>query len=58
MCHARLIKMNVSRFLSDLCNADVLIHIVDASGKTDENGEEVLRHNAAADIRCLNSEIQ
>ena len=27
-----------NRFLNDLCDADVLVHIVDASGKTDERG--------------------
>ena len=28
-----------NRFLNDLLDADVLIHVVDASGETDENGK-------------------
>jgi ribosome-binding ATPase YchF (GTP1/OBG family) len=30
-----------NRFLNDLLDADVLIHIIDISGTTNEKGEEV-----------------
>ena len=30
-----------NRFLNDLCGADVLVHIIDASGKSDEGGNVV-----------------
>eukprot|EP01052_Picozoa_sp_SAG31_P045407 SAG31_NODE_8278_length_1481_cov_6.668987_1_plen_134_part_10 len=33
-----------NRFLNDLCDADVLVHIIDASGKSDTGGN-VLEHN-------------
>uniref|UniRef100_A0A6S8DYZ3 OBG-type G domain-containing protein n=1 Tax=Aureoumbra lagunensis TaxID=44058 RepID=A0A6S8DYZ3_9STRA len=29
-----------NRFLNDLCDTDALLHVVDASGETDENGEQ------------------
>jgi len=48
----------VSSFLNDLCDADVLIHVVDASGETNECGEAVDVYDPANDIRWLTKEIQ
>ena len=31
-----------NKFLSDLCDADVLIHVVDATGRADRDGNEVI----------------
>lgn len=31
-----------NRFLSDLCDADVLVHVVDATGKADRDGNSVI----------------
>ena len=43
-----------NRFLNDLCDADVLVHIIDASGKTDERGNanEVGGHEIVHDVTC------
>lgn len=43
-----------NRFLNDLCDADVLVHIIDASGKTDERGNanEVGGHEIVHDVAC------
>ncbi|XP_077867357.1 uncharacterized protein LOC144356528 [Saccoglossus kowalevskii] len=42
-----------NRFLSDLCDADVLIHIIDISGRTDEKGEEAIGYDPANDVKWL-----
>ncbi len=48
-----------NQFLDDLRQADVLIHVVDVSGSTNEKGESVepLSHNPAGDIKFLEEEI-
>lgn len=48
-----------NQFLDDLRQADVLIHVVDASGSTDDQGRPVDAgsHNPAADIRFLETEL-
>jgi len=48
-----------NKFLSDLIQADVLIHIVDASGSTDEEGKAVKSgsYDPLNDVRFLEEEI-
>jgi len=48
-----------NQFLDDLRQADVLIHIVDASGSLDEEGQEVAAgtHDPLDDVRFLEEEI-
>lgn len=48
-----------NKFLDDLRQANVLIHIVDASGSTNENGEKVAvgSYDPANDIRFLETEL-
>ncbi|MFA5175773.1 MAG: redox-regulated ATPase YchF [Candidatus Nanoarchaeia archaeon] len=48
-----------NQFLDDLRQADVLIHVVDISGSTNENGESVdkLSYNPCKDIEFLEEEI-
>src|SRR3989338_3202887 len=48
-----------NQFLSDLATADVLIHVVDASGSTNEKGENVkpLSYDPINDIKFLEDEI-
>lgn len=48
-----------NQFLNDLSRADVLIHVVDASGGTDAEGNTVAAHSndPAADIKFLEEEI-
>ncbi len=48
-----------NKFLDDLRQADVLIHVVDASGSTNEEGEYVGKGNydPAKDVRFLETEI-
>ncbi|HLC51516.1 MAG TPA: redox-regulated ATPase YchF [archaeon] len=48
-----------NKFLNDLGQADVLIHIVDVSGSTNEVGESVppLSYDPANDIRFLETEL-
>ena len=46
-----------NQFLDDLRQADVLIHVVDISGRTDEKGEAAEGHDPEADIRFLEDEI-
>lgn len=48
-----------NQFLSDLNQADVLIHVVDISGSTNERGEEVgaLKHDPLKDIEFLEYEL-
>ena len=48
-----------NQFLDDLNQADVLIHIIDVSGSTNEKGEPVpaLSYNPANDIKFLEREL-
>jgi ribosome-binding ATPase YchF (GTP1/OBG family) len=48
-----------NQFLDDLRQADVLIHIVDASGALDSEGQEVATgtHDPAEDVRFLENEL-
>ena len=48
-----------NQFLSDLNQADVLIHVVDASGSANEKGESIGagKHDPAKDVRFLEEEI-
>ncbi|MBU90526.1 translation-associated GTPase [Candidatus Woesearchaeota archaeon] len=48
-----------NQFLDDLNQADVLIHIIDVSGSTNEKGEPVktLSYDPANDIRFLETEL-
>jgi len=47
------------KFLDDLRQADAFIHIIDASGSTNENGESVVpgTYDPANDVRFLEEEI-
>ncbi len=55
---AHLGKGRGNRFLDDLRQADALIHIVDMSGKTDENGLPADNHDPSTDIVWLEEEIE
>ncbi len=48
-----------NKFLDDLRQADILIHIVDASGSTNENGESVEpgSHDPCKDVAFLEEEL-
>lgn len=48
-----------NQFLSDLNQADALIHVIDCSGGTNEKGESVKSHshNPANDIKFLETEL-
>ncbi len=48
-----------NQFLNDLIPADVLIHIVDVSGSTNEKGEivEALSHDPTKDVKFLEYEL-
>ena len=46
-----------NQFLDDLRQADVFIHILDASGTTDEEGKPVETHDPARDIMFLENEL-
>jgi len=46
-----------NQFLDDLRQADVLIHIVDISGRTNERGEPAEGHDPELDIKFLEEEI-
>jgi ribosome-binding ATPase YchF (GTP1/OBG family) len=46
-----------NKFLTDLNEADVLIHIVDFSGETDEEGEPTEDHDPREDIDFLEEEL-
>src|SRR3989338_403121 len=46
-----------NQFLSDLNQADLLIHIVDASGTTNENGEASENYDPCNDVEFLEKEI-
>ncbi|KAJ2806501.1 hypothetical protein H4S07_003790 [Coemansia furcata] len=47
-----------NQFLDDLRHADVLIHVVDASGTTDEGGKETRGYDPIDDIRWLRGEVE
>ncbi len=46
-----------NRFLDDIMRAEVLIHIIDASGKTDEEGRPTENHDPLRDVQFLEQEI-
>ncbi|WP_435069170.1 redox-regulated ATPase YchF [Haloplanus sp. C73] len=46
-----------NQFLSDLNEADVLVHVVDFSGKTDSKGEQTEGHDPRDDIDFLEDEL-
>jgi ribosome-binding ATPase YchF (GTP1/OBG family) len=46
-----------NQFLDDLRQADVLVHVVDISGRTDDKGEATEGHDPEADIRFLEEEV-
>ncbi|XP_064639135.1 uncharacterized protein LOC135494786 isoform X2 [Lineus longissimus] len=46
-----------NRFLNDLVDADVLIHIIDISGCTNEKGEATVGYHPSLDVQWLNNEI-
>ncbi|MGM5484561.1 MAG: redox-regulated ATPase YchF [Nanobdellota archaeon] len=48
-----------SQFLNDLNQADVLVHVIDVSGSTNEKGEPVKRlsYDPANDVRFLEKEL-
>lgn len=46
-----------NQFLDDLRQADVFIHIVDASGETDSEGKPTKNHDVSGDIEFLNKEL-
>ena len=46
-----------NQFLSDLTNADALIHIVDVSGETDSEGKQTKSYNPIQDIEILENEL-
>lgn len=48
-----------NQFLDDLRQASVLIHVVDASGSTDENGKlvDAGSHDPSGDVRFLEAEL-
>jgi ribosome-binding ATPase len=47
-----------NKFLNDLSQADALIHVVDASGKTNEEGKACEKHDPCLDINFLEKEIE
>ena len=46
-----------NRFLDDVCEADVLIHIVDGSGNMDEQGHSNGGGDPVSDIEWIYAEI-
>lgn len=46
-----------NQFLNDIIQADMLIHIVDASGTTDSEGQPTIGYDPSNDIRFLEEEI-
>ncbi|XP_071129195.1 uncharacterized protein [Mytilus edulis] len=46
-----------NRFLNDLLDADVLVHIVDISGTTNEKGEETEHYDPVKDVSWLYQEL-
>jgi ribosome-binding ATPase len=47
-----------NKFLNDLSGADALIHVVDASGLTNEEGKATTKHDPCKDIIFLEKEIE
>lgn len=47
-----------NKFLDDLRQADVLLHIVDASGTVDEEGKPTINYDPSKDIQWLEEEIE
>ncbi len=47
-----------NQFLADLAQADALIVVADASGKTDDEGNATSGHDPARDVRILEDELQ
>lgn len=47
-----------NQFLNDIIQSDMLIHIVDASGKTDAEGNATDSHNPSEDVGFLEEEIE
>jgi len=47
-----------NQFLSDLADADALIHVVDTSGSTDEQGNPTKDHDPSKDVEFLEREIE
>jgi len=47
-----------NKFLNDLSQADALIHVVDASGMTDEEGKATSGHDPCKDVIFLEKEIE
>lgn len=47
-----------NKFLNDLSQADALIHVVDASGTTDQEGNACKEHDPCKDIEFLENEIE
>ncbi|EDO47469.1 predicted protein, partial [Nematostella vectensis] len=46
-----------NKFMNDLLDADVLIHVIDASGETDENGKETSDYDPSQDVEWLYEEL-
>lgn len=46
-----------NQFLDDLRRADAMIHVIDASGTTDEEGNEVKSYSPAKDVIWLGQEL-
>lgn len=46
-----------NKFLNDLNQADVLIHVIDCSGTTNEKGEPCQEYDPTDDVRFLETEI-
>jgi ribosome-binding ATPase YchF (GTP1/OBG family) len=46
-----------NRFLDDIMRAEVLIHIIDASGKTDEEGRPTEQYDPCEEVKFLEKEI-
>ncbi|XP_048248057.1 uncharacterized GTP-binding protein C428.15-like [Haliotis rufescens] len=46
-----------NRFLNDLLDADVLVHILDVSGKTDEKGRETEEYDPSRDVWWIQQEL-
>ena len=47
-----------NEFLNDLREADLLVHILDASGKTDAQGNATENYDVCEDVRFLENEIE
>ena len=47
-----------NKFLNDLCGADVLIHIIDVSGTTNEKGEATVGYDPLNDAEWLIGELR